>query len=217
MEAQTSAKNDHHDPFEEIVDNGEDGNAIEELEFDLNHFRKTRPDLAPENPDPDWLVDFDRDVATNEFRALSVDEIVKEYLPQPAEGAENICSEKDEVLNEPISPSSRNKVDGAIEILSRLTLFTTDSELDPLLQKVSHRINQIILDKMKQSSLNFFWNINSIDYVCASFCASAIFMVTVNNKVDICHKKEFVFFLSLYYLPLCFFLTKINPKKLEIL
>ena len=97
-------------------------------------------------------------MATNEFRPLSVDEIVNEYLPQTAGTVENISSDEDEVLDEPISPPSRNEVDGAIEILSRLTLFTTDSELDPLLQKVSNKINQRRLDKMKQSSLTFFQN-----------------------------------------------------------
>ena len=131
--------------------------AVEELEFDLNQLCETRSYMAPENLDADGIVDFD-DMATNEFRPLSVDEIVNEYLPQTAGTVENISSDEDEVLHEPISPPSRNEVDGAIEILSRLTLFTTDSELDPLLQKVSNKINQRRLDKMKQSSLTFFQN-----------------------------------------------------------
>ena len=97
-------------------------------------------------------------MATNEFWALSFDEIVKKYLPQPAETVENISSNEDEVPDEPISPPSQNEVDGAIEIRSRLTLFTRDSELDPLLQKVSHKIDQGRLEKMKQSSLTFFQN-----------------------------------------------------------
>ena len=53
MEAQASAINDHDNPFEEIMDDGEDDSAVEELEFDLNHFCEARPDLAPENLDPD--------------------------------------------------------------------------------------------------------------------------------------------------------------------
>ena len=95
-------------------------------------------------------------MTTSEFRPLSVDEIVNEYLPQPAGTVENISSDEHEVLNEPISPPSRNGVDRAIEILSRLTLFTTDPELDPLLRKVSNKTNQRRLDKVKQSSLIFF-------------------------------------------------------------
>ena len=106
--------------------------AVEELEFDLNQLCETRSYMAPENLDADGIVDFD-DMATNEFRPLSVDEIVNEYLPQPAGTVENINSDEDEVPDEPISPPSRNEVGGAIEILCRLTLFTTDSELDPLL------------------------------------------------------------------------------------
>ena len=95
--------------------------------------------MATENIGTDGLVDFDRDVATNKSRSLSIDEIVKEYLPQPAETLENISNEGDEVPNKPISPPLQNEVDGVIEILRRLTLFTTDSELDPLLQKVSKK------------------------------------------------------------------------------
>ena len=58
--------NDHDDPFKEIMNYGEDDSAVEELEFDLNQLRKTRPDLAPENLNADGLVDFDRGVVTNE-------------------------------------------------------------------------------------------------------------------------------------------------------
>ena len=149
--------NDHDDPFKEIMNYGEDDSAVEELEFDLNQLRKTRPDLAPENLNADGLVDFDRGVVTNESWSLSVDEIVKEYLPKPAETVENISSDEDEIPGKPISPPWRNEVDGAIEILSRLMLFTTDSELDPLLQKVFSKINQRRLDKMKQTSITDFF------------------------------------------------------------
>ena len=135
--------------------------AVDELEFDLNQLCETRSYLAHENLDADGIVDFDRNMATNEFRQLSVDEIVNEYLPQPAGTVENIKSDEDEVPGEPISPPSRNEVGGAIEILCRLTLFTTDSELDPLLQKVSNKINQRRFDKMKQSSITDFFFQNS--------------------------------------------------------
>ena len=96
--------NDHDDPFKEIMNYGEDYSAVEELEFDLNQLRKTRPDLAPENLNADGLVDFDRGVVTNESWSLSVDEIVKEYLPKPAETVENISSDEDEIPGKPISP-----------------------------------------------------------------------------------------------------------------
>ena len=43
----------------QMVDNGEDGSAVDELEFHLNQLCKARPDLAPENLDPDGLTDFD--------------------------------------------------------------------------------------------------------------------------------------------------------------
>ena len=57
------------------------------------------------------------------------------------------------VTNEPISPPSRNEVDEALEILNRLTLFTTDLDLDPLLLEVSNKINQRRLDKMTHNLL----------------------------------------------------------------
>ena len=127
---------DHDDPFKGMVDDCEDDSAVDKLEFDLNQFSEASLDLALENLDADGLVNFDREVATNESRPLSVDEIVNEYLPQPVETVEDGCSEEDEVPEEPISPPSRNEVDEAIEILNRLTLFTTDLDLDPLLLKV---------------------------------------------------------------------------------
>ena len=86
-----------------------------------------------------------------------VNEIVNKYLPQPVEIVEDGSSDEDEVPNEPISQLSRNEVDEAIEILNRLTLFTTDSDLDPLLLKVSNKINQRRLDRMKQFSISDFF------------------------------------------------------------
>ena len=112
MEAQTGAMNDHHDPFKEIMDNDMDDSAVEELKFDLNQLRNTRPDLAPKNLDADGLVDFDRDVATKESRPLSVDEIVKDYLSQTTETFENMSSNENEVPDKPISTPSQAKVDG---------------------------------------------------------------------------------------------------------
>ena len=147
---------DHDDPFIKMVDDGEDGSAVDELEFDLNQLREARPDLAPENLDADGLVDFDREVATIEYQPLFVDEIINEYLPQPVETVEDGSGDEDEVPDEPISPPSRNEVDEAIETLNRLTLFTTDLDLDPLLLKVSNNIDQRRLDRMKQSFIGDF-------------------------------------------------------------
>ena len=136
------------------VNDGEDNSAVDELEFDLNQLREARSDLAPENLDANGLVDFDKEVATNESRLLSVDEIVNKYLLQPVETVKDGSSNEDEDPDEPMSPPSRNEDDDAIEILNRLTLFTADLDLDPLLLKVSNKINQRRLDKMKQSSIS---------------------------------------------------------------
>ena len=66
----------HDDPFKEMVDDGDDDSAVDKLECDLNQLCEARPDLAPENLDADGLIDFDREVATNESLPLSVDGIV---------------------------------------------------------------------------------------------------------------------------------------------
>ena len=147
---------DHDDPFKGMVDDREDDSTGDELEFALNQLLEARPDLVPENLDADGLVDFDREVAANKSRPLSLDEIVNKYLPQPVEIVPDGSSDEDEVLEEPISPLSRNEIDEAIEILNRLTRFTTDLDLDPLLLKVSIKINQRRLDRMKQSSFSDF-------------------------------------------------------------
>ena len=48
-----------------------------------------------------------------------------------------------------------------MEILNRLTLITTDLDIDPLLLKVSNKINKRKLDRMKQPSISDFLKKNS--------------------------------------------------------
>ena len=70
---------------------------------------------------------------------------------------ENKVRSMRKVYDESISPPSRNEVDEAIEILNRLTLFITDLALDPLLPKVSNKINQIRLDRINNLLLVIFF------------------------------------------------------------
>ena len=63
-----------------MVDDGESDSALDELEFDLNQLCETWQDLALENLDADGLVDLDKEVATNESRPFSLDQIVNEKL-----------------------------------------------------------------------------------------------------------------------------------------
>ena len=67
---------DHDNPFKGMVDDGDDDSAVDKLECYLNQLCEARPDLVPENLDADGLVDFDREVATNESLPLSVDGFV---------------------------------------------------------------------------------------------------------------------------------------------
>ena len=101
------------------------------------------------------------EVATNESQPFPVDEIVNEYFPQPVETVEDGNSDLDEGPDEPIPPPLRDNVDEEFEILNRLTLFTTDLDLDLLPLKVSNKINQRRLDRMKQSSISDFFKKNS--------------------------------------------------------
>ena len=110
---------DHDDPIKGMLNDGEDNSAVDELEFDLNQLREARPDLAPENLDADWLLDFDREVAaTNKSRPLSVDKIVNECLPQSVETIEDGSCDEEKIPDEPISLPSQNEVDEAIEMLN---------------------------------------------------------------------------------------------------
>ena len=152
MEAQEGAMDKHDVPFKGVLGAGEDHSAVDELDFDLNQLCNARPDL-----DADRLIDLGIEVGTNESRPLSVDEIDNEYLPEPIQTIEDGSSNEDEVSDEPISPPSQNEVDEAIELLNRLTLFTTDLDLDPRLLKVSNKINQRRLDRMKESSISDFF------------------------------------------------------------
>ena len=97
---------DHDDLFKGMVDDDEDGIAVDELEFDLNQLCEARPVLAPENLCAEGLINFDTEVATNKSRPFSVDEIVNKYLSQLAETVENGSSDEDEVPDKPISPPS---------------------------------------------------------------------------------------------------------------
>ena len=67
---------------------------------------------------------------------------------------EDSSSDKDEAPDKLTSPPSQNFVDKAIEILNRLTLFTTDLDLDPLVLKISNKINQRRMDRMKKSPIS---------------------------------------------------------------
>ena len=72
MKAQKGAMDNHDNPFKGMVDDGDDDSAVDKLEGDLNQLCEARPDLAPENLDTDGLVDFDREIATNESLPLSM-------------------------------------------------------------------------------------------------------------------------------------------------
>ena len=188
---------DYDDAFKGMVDDGEDGSVADEIESDLN---QVRPDLASQNLDADGLVDFDREVATNKPRPLSVDETVNKYLPQPVETIEHGRSEEDEVPNEPKSPPSRNETNKTTEILDRLTLVKTDLDLDPLLLKVSIKINQKRLDKMKLSFISDFFKKNQKLQYSDSHISVNLNNIFIEKDINVSDKKNLrmLLFLSLY-------------------
>ena len=97
------------------------------------------------------------EVATSKSHPFPVDEIVNEYFPKPVETVEDGNSDEDEGPDESIPPPLRDNVDEEFGILHRLKLFTIDLDLDLLLLKVSNKINQRRLEKMKQSSNSDFF------------------------------------------------------------
>ena len=191
--------NDNDDPFKRMVDIGEDESAVDELEFELNQIRGARPDSPPENLDADGLVGFDREVVTNISQPLSVDESFNEYLLQAVENVEDGSSDEDEFPDEPISPPSQNEVDQAIEILNRLVQFTADVDLDPLLLKVSSKINQRILDRMKQSSISNFSKKQKLQYSDPHISVN-VNNVVIEKDINVSDKKNsyILLFFSLY-------------------
>ena len=56
-----------------------------------------------------------------------------------------------------VSCPSRNEVDEAMEILSKLCLFTTDTEMDPLVTKLGRKINQRRQQQLRQPSIDKFF------------------------------------------------------------
>ena len=72
VDTRKGAIDDHDDPFKEMVDDSEDDcaaeeddDAVEDLQFDLDRLRKTRPDLTPEDLNADTLIDFDIEVVSH--------------------------------------------------------------------------------------------------------------------------------------------------------
>ena len=101
------------------------------------------------------LVLIERKRPTNLDHFLLTKLLTDSFL-QPAKTVEDSSSDKDEALDKLTSPPSQNVVDKAIEILNRLTLFTTDLDLDPLVLKISNKINQRRMDGMKKSPISDF-------------------------------------------------------------
>ena len=69
---------------------------------------------------------------------MSVAEIVSDYQAVEivdASSDEDECPEDDD----PVLPPSQNEIEGAIETLKKLTLFSNDSELDPLVLIMSKK------------------------------------------------------------------------------
>lgn len=83
---------------------------------------------------------------------------MSEYQTVETVDLNNMSSDEDDFSDDDsLSPPSQNKINDAIEILSKLTLFTADSELDPLLLKLSNQISKRRLERIKQSPITDFF------------------------------------------------------------
>ena len=114
-----------------MVDDGDDDSAVDKLECDLNQLCKASPDLAPENLDADGLVDFDREVATNKSLPLPVDGIVTKTFHNLLKPLKMAAVTRMRFLTNLYYHHHEIKLMRQL----KLTLFTTDLDLDPLLLK----------------------------------------------------------------------------------
>ena len=91
-------------------------------------------------------------LGTNQFRQLSVEDIISEFSEQLAEVISDRDDEnEDEESDGQIAHPSRIEVDEAIDTLNRLSLFTDDSGFDPLISRPTRIIDHRRRDKMRQS------------------------------------------------------------------
>ena len=87
-----------------------------------------------------------------------------------------------------------NEDDSAVAelVLNRLTMFTTDLDLDRLLLKVSNKVNQRRLGRMKQSSISDFFEKTVTTYSDSDISVNFNYIVSDKNNLYI------LLFLSLY-------------------
>ena len=87
-----------------------------------------------------------------------------------------------------------NEDDSAVAelVLNRLTMFTTDLDLDRLLLKVSNKVNQRRLGRMKQSSISDFFEKTVTTYSDSDISVNFNYTVSDKNNLYI------LLFLSLY-------------------
>ena len=99
-----------------------------------------------------------------------------------ASSDEDECPEDDD----PVLPPSQNEIEGAIETLKKLTLFSNDSELDPLLLTMSKQINQRRLNQMKQSSITDFFEKKLEKKIVNLFLKKYLLILFLPNVVLLC-------------------------------
>lgn len=144
-------------PFKDIANNNDD--AVGELQFDLIELYEVNPELALGDLDADGLINIDVRTLTNSARPLAEKENVNEYSDKPpaevADGESNDDENDDD--DDSITwttPPTRNDIDGAIKMLTKLSLFADDVEFDPLLLKLARKSTQKHLQTMWQRSVD---------------------------------------------------------------
>ena len=122
-QSQESAMDENQDPFKEVLCN--DSDPIGELEFDLNQLCEVNPELASANLNENELVDIVADIVTKNSQLLTVEEIVNNLNNEPHAESDETNEQIEENATK-IVPPTRDKLDDAMETLSKLNLFTDD-------------------------------------------------------------------------------------------
>ena len=143
------------DPFRSLCTDVDD--SIADLEFNLDQLRQINPELAPDELDAAGLIDIDACIATNQSQALTVEEIVSDFTEECDVPLMEIDSDSDDEEDTPFTCPSWNDVDEAMELLSEFNLFSKDADLDPLLSKSEHKINQRRQQQMRQSTMEQYF------------------------------------------------------------
>ena len=98
----------------------------------MNQLRELDPNLSPEEINASTLIDVDANISTDASKPLTVEEIIAEISGEGDQVIDDESEEVEESSSTEVTCPSRNDLDDAIDVLSKLSLFWNDEEIDGL-------------------------------------------------------------------------------------